>query len=257
MLKNEELKEEKTSIVDEKQKEKEFIEPEKTSKNRSSVFDQLQTPVEEVKENEIEGTIEDALGGSIDDDEDSSSLENNFEDLDEDNMDGLFEDHKLMAELGVEIIDMAFTYGCMAIANDKDEAQWTVSAARRNRLKKPLGLLLKNKEAKVKPEVMVLLIVLSVYAPMLYKAIKMKMAEAKIEATSRFESGRPIIYDVRPVETSEEAKRLLRLIRMEEGVGARAVYDFEAELIRLTATGEIDASGILDEGFSVQAYQVD
>ena len=191
MLKNEELKEEKTSIVDEKQKEKEFIEPEKTSKNRPSVFDQLQTPVEEVKDDEVEGSIEDALGGSIDDDEDSSSLENNFEDLDEDNMDGLFEDHKLMAELGVEIIDMAFTYGCMAIANDKDEAQWTVSAARRNRLKKPLGLLLKNREAKVKPEVMVLLIVLSVYAPMLYKAIKMKMAEAKRKKEVNQEEQKP------------------------------------------------------------------
>jgi len=191
MLKNEELKEEKTSIVDEKQKEKEFIEPEKTSKNRPSVFDQLQTPVEEVKEDEIEGSIEDAMGGSIEDDDDSSSLENNFEDLDEDNMEGLFEDHKLMAELGVEMIDMAFTYGCMAIANDKDETQWTVSAARRNRLKKPLGLLLKNREAKVKPEVMVLLIVLSVYAPMLYKAVKMKMAEAKRKKEVNQEEQKP------------------------------------------------------------------
>lgn len=187
-IKNEDSERETTKVVDIEQEQKEFNTDEKPRKMGPSVFDQLQTPVEESKEDSREESIEDAMGGGIE--EDSNHLENNFEDLDDEEMEGLFQDHKLMAELGVEIIDLVATYGCMAIANEKDESQWTVSAARRNRLKKPLALLLKNREAKVKPEIMILVIILSVYAPMIYKAVKKKMEatkskKEKVEAQSK------------------------------------------------------------------------
>lgn len=148
-------------------------------KSEKSIFDQLQEPVEAPKEDFESDTLEDALGYSSEKSYKGGALENGFEDVEEEDMEGLFADHQLMAELGVEVIDLAFTYGAMAIAGEKDEEPFKVSAQRRNRLKKPLAMLLKNREAKVKPEVMVIVIVLSVYAPTIYKAVKMKMEKDK------------------------------------------------------------------------------
>ena len=105
-------------------------------KSEKSIFDQLKEPVEEPKENQESSSLEDALGGSTEPEYTGGALENGFEDVSDDEMEGLFADHQLMAELGVEVIDLAFTYGAMAIAGEKDEEPFKVSAQRRNRLKK-------------------------------------------------------------------------------------------------------------------------
>lgn len=91
----------------------------------------------------------------------------------------LFGDHQLMADIGVEVIDLAFTFGAMAIAGENNEEQFTVSAQRRNRIKKPLALLLKNRDVSVSPEIMVIVIIMTVYAPVMMKAIKMRAEKAK------------------------------------------------------------------------------
>lgn len=43
-----------------------------------------------------------------------------FEDLGSDESSALFEDNELLAEIGVEMIDMMMTYGAMALAQDWD-----------------------------------------------------------------------------------------------------------------------------------------
>ena len=115
----------------------------------SAVFDS-DPEEEEEEEEEIENLNDRYLGG------DYEETENISED-DYDN--SFFEDSKLMAEMGVEILDLALQTGAMAIEYKK------------NKIKKPLQKLLEKRGAKVSPEVMFGVVVLIVYAPVFMTAI--------------------------------------------------------------------------------------
>lgn len=176
--------------------QKKFIDSE-NEKVEKSLTAALGIPVED-KSNQggPEEKPEDVLEG-----EDSSSDEGEEgEGLEEE----LFGDHELMADIGVEVIDMAFTFSAMAIAGDSDEQKFSVSAQRRNRIKKPLALLLKNREVSVSPEVMVLVMILTVYAPVMIKAVKVRAEKKK--SAKKFAKNAKSLSELRREEIINQAK---------------------------------------------------
>ena len=110
-----------------------------------------------------------------------------YEDMGSGDGDFMFSDHALMAEMGVEIIDLLMTTGAMAIAKDfGNEEKYSVSDYRKSKLKKPLAMLLEKKGKTLPPEVMFVMVVIGVYAPVVFSAVqerqrKNKQAQAEAE----------------------------------------------------------------------------
>ncbi len=153
-----------------------------------SVTSILNIPTEVKEENENSESVEDVLEGENSSKEESSySSKKESEDDDFDFSDmgvesEMFEDYDLMAEIGIELIDMGFTYGAMAIAKDfENEDKYSVKESRKRRLKKPLGLLLKNREQKVSPEVMFFVMLAATYSPVMISAVKARKEKADME----------------------------------------------------------------------------
>jgi len=145
-----------------------------SEKKVSSLADALKIPVEEKSSvGGEEESADDVLEGErvLSSDDDGPELDSE-----------LFEDHELMADIGVELIDIVITTSAKAIGGG-DESDYSVSQARRNKLKKPLGMLLKQREVGVSPEVMVIVMVGVIYSPVVIKAFsdrkKKKQEEAK------------------------------------------------------------------------------
>tara|TARA_R110002012_G_scaffold157484_1_gene318632 strand:- start:45 stop:929 length:885 start_codon:yes stop_codon:yes gene_type:complete len=114
-----------------------------------------------------------------------------------------FEDEKLMAEMGVEIIDLGMQTLAMGIAQDFDNPEkYAVSDYKKNKIKKPLELLLRKRGAKVSPEVMFGVVLLVVYAPTMISAVqerkeKMKAKnKAKVDVAEQIPDG---IQEVHPM----------------------------------------------------------
>ena len=132
----------------------------------SAVFDGQEEEEEDEPETE---NLNDKYFGSSDEEEDFDST--------------FFEDEKLMAEMGVEIIDLGMQTLAMGIAQDFDNPEkYAVSDYKKNKIKKPLELLLRKRGAKVSPEVMFGVVLLVVYAPTMILAMqerKAKMNEKK------------------------------------------------------------------------------
>ena len=119
-----------------------------------------------------------------------------YENMDEDgDGDFMFSDHVLMAEMGVEIIDLLMTTGAMAIAKDfGNEEKYSVSDYRKSKLKKPLAMLLEKKGKTLPPEVMFVLVIVGVYAPVMMTAMQerqRKNAEAKQKRIDKIEQEMP------------------------------------------------------------------
>lgn len=96
--------------------------------------------------------------------------------------DHLFDDPEAMADLGVELIDMVFVYSSMAIVgdfSDEGEKRFSVSQARKKRLKDPLNKILKQREMKMKPEVILIVMILIMYGPGIWKAVEERQAKRK------------------------------------------------------------------------------
>lgn len=170
----------------EKQAEKQDLQQEEVNSKSSEYIDSaggaessiasiLKIPVEDKTPSEDGESANDVLEGNDRGFEDAG--DGNFGD---DVENELFEDHTLMAEIGVEVIDMVMSYGAMAIAKDFDnEAKYSVSQSRKNKIKKPLELLLKNRETGVSPEMMVAFMVLATYTPVIISAVQERRKKAK------------------------------------------------------------------------------
>ena len=106
----------------------------------------LNVPTETISADTTSETKEDVLQGfgkgadqhdpiSPDSDGDYGGGED-FSDLGEDS--GLFEDNELLAQIGVELIDMMMTYGAMAIAKDWDnEERYSIKEKRKRSWRLP------------------------------------------------------------------------------------------------------------------------
>ena len=119
-----------------------------------------------------------------------------YENMDEDgDGDFMFSDHVLMAEMGVEIIDLLMTTGAMAIAKDfGNEEKYSVSDYRKSKLKKPLAMLLEKKGKTLPPEVMFILVIIGVYAPVMMTAMQerqRKNAEDKQKRKDKIDQETP------------------------------------------------------------------
>ena len=152
----------------------------------SAVFDGQ----EEEEEDEIETeNLNDKYFGSSDEEEDFDST--------------FFEDEKLMAEMGVEIIDLGMQTLAMGIAQDFDNPEkYAVSDYKKNKIKKPLELLLRKRGAKVSPEVMFGVVLLVVYAPTMILAVQERKEKMKAKKQPK-----PDIADQIP-EHIQEVRRV-------------------------------------------------
>lgn len=154
-----------------------------------SVTSILNIPTEQKTEDQNSESVEDVLESSSEPSESSSyssndsSEEDVFDSSEDLGIDSeMFEDYELMSEIGIELIDMGFTYGAMAIAKDfENESKYSVKESRKKRLKKPLGLLLKNREQKVSPEVMFFVMLAATYSPVMIAAVKSRKEKTEAE----------------------------------------------------------------------------
>ena len=95
-----------------------------------------------------------------------------FEDLGEE-AGALFEDNELLAEIGVEMIDMLMTYGAMAIAKDwDDEKKYSIKEARKKKLRDPLAKILESREVKTAPELVFAFMIVVSYSPVMILAVQ-------------------------------------------------------------------------------------
>lgn len=99
---------------------------------------------------------------------------------------GMFEDNALLAQIGVELIDMLMTYGAMAIAKDWDnEDRYSIKDKRKKKLEEPLQKILENREVKTAPELVFAFMLVVSYSPIMIDAVqtrRQKKNEAKMGA---------------------------------------------------------------------------
>ena len=116
-----------------------------------------------------------------DEEEEENLNDKYFKSESEDDFDSeFFEDETLMAEMGVEIIDLGMQTLAMGIAKDFDNPEkYAVSEYKKKKIKKPLELLLRKRGAKVSPEVMFGVVLLVVYAPTLITAVQERREKMK------------------------------------------------------------------------------
>ena len=165
-----------------------------TNSSQDALIDALNIPMEEVQEapKSIVDTGDSEPKKDTDyqfasDDEDAFDDTLNDDELLEDEM--FFDDYKLMAEMGVEVIDLVMTSSAQLLAKDwGNEEKYSISDARKRKLRKPLELMLKKKDKKVPPELMFGITVLILYAPMLLKAVQERKKQKEVELKENTEN---------------------------------------------------------------------
>jgi len=159
------------SVTSEK---KDFIDSD-SSDIAQSLTSILSVPTESINTNEqASETREDVLGlntGRTKSQEEQGQF-SGFEDLGEEHS-ALFEDNELLAEIGVEMIDMLMTYGAMAIAQDWDnEKKYAIKDARKRKLRDPLAKILESREVKTAPELVFAFMIVVSYSPIMITAVQ-------------------------------------------------------------------------------------
>lgn len=145
----------------------------------------LNIPVEKPSEKTEEKTFEkeDPFGDMLGDSDEG------FEDMfdpEGEGMGELFEDSEALSEMAVELLDLGMNYASQAISMDwgQDE-KYSISDARKRKLRKPLSKLLEKRAPKVSPELAFLVFVVAIYSPQLIKAygVRREKLNAQREAT--------------------------------------------------------------------------
>jgi len=84
-----------------------------------------------------------------------------------------FEDNELLAQIGIELIDMMMCYGAMAIAKDFDnEDKYAIKDKRKKKLEEPLRKILENREVKTSPELVFAFMMIVTYSPVMITAVQ-------------------------------------------------------------------------------------
>jgi len=223
MVKNEQTKDletaqKSTPIIEKKMAEKsvENAVPEETrvieDVGTNELVSVLKIPMQDAK---VEAETPDVHSAIFDDQEDDQNdiKDDDEEDLNEryfgekeekseDDFDSeFFEDEKLMAEMGVEIIDLTMQTLAMGIAQDfENPEKYAVSEYKKNKIKKPLELLLKKRGAKVSPEVMFGVVLLVVYAPTMITAIQERKERLKAKKKAKTDVAEQIPDHIQSVD---------------------------------------------------------
>lgn len=141
----------------------ETINAETSNENKRDVLEGFGSPEPDAKSGEGgEGDFDDFtnLGG----DEDSP----------------FFEDNELLAQIGVELIDMMMCYGAMAIAKDFDnEDKYAIKDKRKKKLEEPLRKILENREVKTSPELVFAFMMIVTYSPVMIMAVQERREKKK------------------------------------------------------------------------------
>jgi len=98
-----------------------------------------------------------------------------------------FEDNELLAQIGIELIDMMMCYGAMAIAKDFDnEDKYAIKDKRKKKLEEPLRKILENREVKTSPELVFAFMMIVTYSPVMITAVQERREKnnAKKQPTS-------------------------------------------------------------------------
>jgi len=143
------------------------------------------TETVEDKSDVLQGFNTPSSNGSNSGDSSSESDLDDFTDLGGDDDDSpFFEDNELLAEIGIELIDMMMTYGAMAIAKDFDnEEKYAIKDKRKKKLQAPLEKILQNRDVKTSPELVFCFMMIVIYSPMYITAVK-ERKEKKEEANN-------------------------------------------------------------------------
>jgi len=106
----------------------------------------------------------------------------------------LFEDNELLAQIGVELIDMMMTYGAMAIAKDWDnEEKYAIKEKRKKRLEAPLQKILENRQVKTAPELVFSFMLIATYSPMMIMAVQERRKKKAEQASGPVRGERPVV----------------------------------------------------------------
>jgi len=117
-----------------------------------------------------------------------------FEDLNTGADSPFFEDNELLAEIGVELIDMMMTYGAMAIAQDFDnEDKYAIKDKRKKRLKEPLAKILENREIKTAPELVFAFMIVASYSPVMIMAVQERRRKKNIKKGNPAQSSQAVV----------------------------------------------------------------
>lgn len=117
----------------------------------------------------------------------NESSDNSFDDdfdSEDDILNTLFDDNKLLAEFLVEGIDLIAVSGASILAKDfsnYEKYDSLIPETKKAKLKKPLELLLQNSNVKANPSVVFLGMVLIIYAPVYMKAFQDRQNKTKIQ----------------------------------------------------------------------------
>ena len=120
--------------------------------------------------------------------DEEENLNDDFNKKDQDEFDFMFSDHKLMSEIAVELLDMGMITLCMSLSGEfgeEGEQKYGVSDYRKNKIKKPLELLLAKRDKKISPELMFVLITLVVYSPSLIMAWQVRKEKKKVKVRKK------------------------------------------------------------------------
>ena len=162
----------------------ETISTEQTAEDKSSVLEGFGSP----ESNDFKKS--DLGGGDF-----SEGIED-FTDLGEDGDSPFFEDNELLAEIGIELIDMMMTYGAMAIAQDFDnEEKYAIKDKRKKKLQAPLEKILQNREVKTSPELVFCFMMIVIYSPMYVTAVK----ERRDKKNAKAQMGSNPVPSIQPV----------------------------------------------------------
>ena len=219
-----EMAQKSTPIIEKKMAEKSVENdiPEETKViedvGTSELVNVLKIPMQEAR---VDDETPDVHSAIFDGDENEDEDQDDIEDDDEENLndryfsdkeeksendfDGdFFEDEKLMAEMGVEIIDLSMQTLAMGIAQDFDNPEkYAVTEYKKNKIKKPLELLLRKRGAKVSPEVMFGVVLLVVYAPTMMIAVKERKEKLKAKKKSKTDVADQIPDHIQSVDHEE------------------------------------------------------
>ena len=180
----------------------------------------LKIPMQEAEKEGSSSSLKEALFNSPEspepefeeeeEEEEEENLNDKYFDSEssDDDLDGMFfEDEELMSEMAVEIIDLGMTTMAQAIAKDFDNPKkYAVSDYKKNKIKKPLRLLLKKRGVKVSPEIMFGITLLVIYAPIMVMAVQERKAKANAEANPPTDIAEEIPENIEKVHSTKTSR---------------------------------------------------
>lgn len=129
-------------------------------------------------------------------------------------------DSDLVAEFGIEIMDLALGFGARAISGDWEEdfsgKKYEISDRKKAQLRKPLQKILERKGAKVSPELLFGIMVIALYFPMYYNAYKERKRNQEKQKPKP--KAKPVQQKAEPPKRVPRADEFATMTKEEAGI---------------------------------------